>query len=229
MERVERPSLSHRKGEVARRDVRPFLRVADLGIEEMGDGKAGAERRAIAAVEGGETWRNRIVQPPADALDEIFADGALAKLRAFDGQRFDLVQRVDGPQARVELEPVDDGERLAEEDVLRTEVAVAVDDPPPCRPFEQSRRAFGEKTALSTIDAIELREAEAQCRIDEDAPILRKSRAPASEENFGRRQDRGGVAVEFAEHVREAIERGPVDRPFREGRDRACGLRQGGA
>ena len=66
----------------------------------------------------------------------------------FQAQKCDLVEWIDRPQARIELEAIDDSDRLAEPNVLRAQVAVTVDDAAGARGKRLS--LMGEKPLLDS-------------------------------------------------------------------------------
>jgi hypothetical protein len=103
----------------------------------MGNGQPRPQRRATASVELEQLVGNSIWQTVHDVSFDVFARPGGAEAIAFDAQERDLVERVDGPQARVEFETIDDQHWIAEPDVLRPQVAMPVDNAAATTAFEQ--------------------------------------------------------------------------------------------
>ena len=90
--------------------------------------QARPQRRAVAAIEQKQLLGQPVAQAAHDAAPDVLAGPCGAEPLAFKAQECDLVEWIDRSQARIELQAVDDPDRIAEPDVLGAQVAVAVDD-----------------------------------------------------------------------------------------------------
>ena len=90
-----------------------------------------------------------IVQQARKMLPDRIAKPATAKPLAFQMQERDLIQWIDRPQMRIELEAIDDRERGTEPDVLRPQVAVTIDNKSSVNPIDEDWRAVFEKSSLN--------------------------------------------------------------------------------
>jgi hypothetical protein len=94
----------------------------------MGDGQAGAQHGAVRAVEMEQRGRHVLVEPALDAGLDVSPGPGCTEPLAFQVQIGDLVEGIDGAQAWVELQAVDDPDLGIEPDVLGPQVPVPVDD-----------------------------------------------------------------------------------------------------
>jgi hypothetical protein len=109
-----------------------------MGLEQMGDGQPSPETGAIAAVEEEQLGRDFIVQRMCHDPPQIVVYPSRTEPGAFESQERDLIERIYRAQAGIELEAVDHPHTVVEPDMLRAQVAVAVDKTP-------LRDAFGEE------------------------------------------------------------------------------------
>jgi hypothetical protein len=84
----------------------------------MGDGQAGAQRGAVRAVEVEQRGGHVLVEPALDAGLDVSPGPSRAEPFAFEVQVGDLVEGIDGAQAGVELQAVDDPDLGIEPDML---------------------------------------------------------------------------------------------------------------
>ena len=96
----------------------------------MGNGQARPQHRAMATIEEKQFFGQAVAQAACHAAPDVFTGPGSAEPLAFKAQECDLVERVDGSQAGIELQAIDDLDGIAEPDVLRAKVAVPIDDTP---------------------------------------------------------------------------------------------------
>src|SRR5690606_8900080 len=103
------------------------------------------------------------------------ADGRRAEPLALEREEDELLRRVEPAELDRELEAIDDLRVLAEEDVLRPQVAVRVAGPAADDPAGEHRGALGEKPRLGALDALDApdeRPVEAELRRGEAGRVL---------------------------------------------------------
>ncbi|WP_210191549.1 hypothetical protein, partial [Bradyrhizobium guangdongense] len=137
----------------------------------MRDGQACSQHRATNSIEQEYAARGIIVQracqPPADLVTEPSA----AEPLAFQVQKRDLVQCIAGPQTGIELETVDDGIGRRQPDVLRSQVAVTIDDEPSRDPFDECSSISFEKPPLNGRNTRDRAMRQAEASFQESSPI----------------------------------------------------------
>ena len=94
----------------------------------MGNGQTRTQHRAVTAVEQKQLLGQPIPQAAHDTTRDIFPRPAGAEPIAFKAQERDFIEWIDGPQARVELEAIDDPHRITQPNMLGAQVAVPIDD-----------------------------------------------------------------------------------------------------
>ncbi len=94
----------------------------------MGDCQAGPQGRAMAAIEQEQGVRRILIETVHDAAAQVLTSPGDAQPFALETEEGDFVQRVAGAEPIIELEAVDDADRISEPDVLRTQIAMAVND-----------------------------------------------------------------------------------------------------
>jgi len=134
------------------REARPLFRCARVRIDQMRNRKAGAQHRPADSIKQKDAACRVIVQLSRKALPNRIAEPASAEPLAFQVQKRDLVQGVVRPQAGVELKTIDDWEWRTEPDVLRPQVAMAIDDEPSGNPLSQQSSTMFEKPSLNGRD-----------------------------------------------------------------------------
>jgi ribose-phosphate pyrophosphokinase len=140
-------------GEIGAGQTRPLFGRARLGLGEMRDGEARPQGGAIGPVEVMEGEGQILAQPTLEARPDVATRPRGAEPLALQIEVGDLVKGVDGAQARIELQAVDDPHLVIEPDMLRPQVAVSIDDAAAAYPRSQHGAAFGEEAALQAIDA----------------------------------------------------------------------------
>ena len=94
----------------------------------MGERNTGAQAGAISPVELKEIRRRRVVESFCTPLHDVFADPTGTEEVAFQGQKRQLVERVDQAERTTEFKAVDNDRGIGETDMLRPQIAVAFDD-----------------------------------------------------------------------------------------------------
>ena len=161
----------------------------------MRDGQARAQAGAVAAVEGEKLFRHVIAQGVDGAASDMVAGPAAAQALAFDAQVGDLVQRIDGAQSRVELQAIDDGDRVAEPNVLGPQVAVAVDDSALAHAVSDQPRAAAEKAALRAVDAPDQTGRQSEPRVEQHALVVGEAVVPIAQQSLARDENGAGPPV----------------------------------
>jgi hypothetical protein len=98
--------------------VRPLLRHTRRGLRQMRDGEPGAQHGAVGPVEVQQRCRGIFVEPALDPHLEVAPGPRRADPLTLQVQIGDLIEGVDRTQARIELQAVDDADRVIEPDVL---------------------------------------------------------------------------------------------------------------
>jgi len=108
---------------------KPFFWSARLWLKEMSESQPRTERRTITPVKAkkrvGNTAPVACAQNPAA---EICAGPRGAKALAFDGEIGNFVEGIDSPELWIEFQTIDNSDGIFNENMLRTQVAVAIDD-----------------------------------------------------------------------------------------------------
>ena len=106
----------------------------------------------MASIEQKQLQRQPIAQARHHPSPDIFARPCRAEPLAFDAEKRDLIEGVHCPQPRIELQAVDDPDRIAQPDMLGTQVSMAIDDAAIANALRQHPLLCREKTALYRID-----------------------------------------------------------------------------
>ena len=187
------------------------------------------KRRAVAAVEGEQLVRQMIAQRMDGAPADMRARPAAAQALAFDAQIGDLVERIDGAQAGIELQAVDDGDLVVEPDVLGAQVAVAVDDCARAHAAGDQLAARAKKAALRAVDAPHQPGRQAEPRIEQHALVVGEAFVPVVQQRRLRDENRAGAPVEGDQRVDHVVELRGVQRCRLRWRVRASGSRRAAA
>ena len=107
-----------------------FSGVRGCCFQKMGDRKPRAQRRAMATIKSEKFIDRPVAQHAFHPALEIIADPGRAQPLAFEAEKGDLIERVDRPQPQIEFEAVNDPDFVIEPNVLGTQVAMPLDDPP---------------------------------------------------------------------------------------------------
>lgn len=130
---------------------------------------------------------------PADALPGPRGPKPLT----FKMQEGYFVERVERAQARIELEAVDDRHRIGQPDVLRSKIAMGIDDAPGPDAGRERLGALGEKAALYTQYPADLEKRQMEARIAEHALVGICRSTPVREVAFSRHEHGPRVTVEL--------------------------------
>ena len=121
-----------------------------------------------------------------------------------------LLQRIDGPEPRVELDAVDDLDFVSEPDVFRPQVPVAVENTPPPQSAKQQKRPSPEKLLKHPVAIARWRPREAKAAVKQYAAVLLKIKLPLLEIGHGRPRDCICTPVEIRNLENDGIEAMPV-------------------
>ena len=172
----------------------PLFRRARIRLQQVRNRQSGAQHGAMAAIEEKQLKREAVAQAGRHAAPEVIANPDGAEPLAFEAEEGDLVKRIDGAEPRIELQAVDDPDRVAEKDVLGTQVAVPVEDAAVPDPPGQPVAPLREEAALDGVDAPHQSRRQAESRIEQDAPVVPQALAPVVEMECRKAQDRRGAA-----------------------------------
>ena len=86
-----------------------------------------------------EIVRKRVSHDRCDTLDQCTAEPCGIQMRALHAKECEFVIRVDQPQVLVEFEAVEDNDGVRQTDMLRSQIAMTVDNAAGLRPLLQPR------------------------------------------------------------------------------------------
>jgi hypothetical protein len=112
------------------------------------DRQTGPQRRTMAAVEPKQCVRRVVIQATHRAPAQVLAGPGDSQSFALETEEREFIQRVAGAEPIVEFEAIDDADRISEPDVLRTQIAVSVDDVPAQHAFDQKIATLRQEAAL---------------------------------------------------------------------------------
>ena len=205
-DRSSRIGICCRNPQIGAGKARPFLRRARIRLQQVGNGQTRTQHRAVTAVEQKQLLGQPIAQAAHDTTRDVFARPAGAEPIAFKAQERDLVEWIDGPQARIELEAVDDPHRIAQPDVLGAQVAVPIDDATLANALGQRPRLLGKEFALRAGNAPDEPRRQPEAGVEQHAPIVRQAFAPVAQMDRRRQENRFCSAIELYERGDEPIE-----------------------
>ena len=142
------------KPQIGAAKARPFFRRARIRLQQMGNGEPRPQHRAVATIEKKQFFGQAVAQAACHAAPDVFTGPGSAEPLAFKAQECNLIERIDGSQAGIELEAIDDLDGIAEPDVLRAKVAVSIDDTTMANAPSEDLVMRSKK---ATLDAIDLR------------------------------------------------------------------------
>ena len=143
----------------------------------MGSNKCATARRApqrcpIAAIEHEKLLGFTVVQRMHDAAAQILTSPNRAELFAFNAKKRDFVERIDHPQAGIELQIVDNGNGIAETNMFGAQVAMPIDDAPRAHALGQKSGPSGQETALHGVDVAHASCWKLKTRVEQNAAII---------------------------------------------------------
>ena len=183
---LEPGGIRRRNPQIGAGEARPFFRRARIRLQQMGNCQTRSQHRAMAAIEQEQLLGQPVAQAAHDTTLDVFAGPSGAEPLAFEAQECDLVEWIDSPQARIELEAIDDPHRIAEPDVLGAQVAVSVDDAA-ARECAAGQRVspMGKKPALNAVDPPDSPEGRPRRGVEQHSPIVRQALAPIAQMDRG--------------------------------------------
>ena len=125
---------------------------------------------------------------------------------AFEAQECNLVEWIHGSQTRVELETVDDPDRIAKPDVLRAQIAMPIDDAAAMHAFNKHVAVPIEKAALDEVDPPDESCRKGKAVTEQDPPVICQTATPIAQVERCRQQYRGHAAIESHERLDQQIE-----------------------
>ena len=188
------------------RQCGPFFRRPRRWFEQMRNGKPCPQGGAVAAIECKQFVRRPVTQsrrnPPADVAPRPPA----AEPLALEIEKGDFVERVGGTQGGVELQAVDDARRVAETNMLRPQIAMAIDDAPCPHAVRQQRSAQRQEAALGAVDAADQTGGHGKAWIEQNALIDLQTAFPGDEMHPRRNVDRRCAAIELHQSSHQPID-----------------------
>lgn len=82
----------------------------------------------MAAIKEEQFLGEAVAQPVADPPLQVAARRRRSEPFAFEAEERNFIKWIDSPQAWIELEAIDNSNRIAEPDVFRSQVAVPIDN-----------------------------------------------------------------------------------------------------
>lgn len=162
----------------------------------MGNGEAGAQHGAVRPVKMEKRGWQVIIEPALDTPLDVSPGPRRAEPLALQVQVGDVVEGIDGTQARVELQAVDDSDFGIEPDMLGPQISVPVDD----AGFENARfqhaAVLDHEAALDTVDALDENRWKAEARVKQDPAVSRQVLRPSREVCARGKEDRARPPVE---------------------------------
>ena len=147
----------------------------------MRDRKPCAQRRAMATIKREQLLDRPVTQHAFHPALEIITHPGRSEPLAFEAEKSDLIERIDHPKPQVEFEAVDDPDFVIEPNMLGTQVAMPLDDPPMANARGDEIAAPFKKPALRLIDATHKAGGNAETRVEQDAPIISEAALPVGE------------------------------------------------
>jgi hypothetical protein len=117
------------KPEIKAGKARPFFGGSRLGVQEMGNGQTGAQHRPITAIEEEKPCGRILVQCRCQMSPDPFASPCAAQAFAFQVQKGNFVEGIEGPELRIEFEAVDDRQRRSQPNMFGSQIAMCIDVP----------------------------------------------------------------------------------------------------
>jgi hypothetical protein len=171
----------------------------------MSYGEPRPQRCPVATVEREQFFGRPVLQSRRDTSTDVAACPCTAETLALETEKSQFVERVRRPQGGIELQAVDDAQRVTEKDMFRTQVAMGVDDAPRPHAVDQKRSAAGEEQPLRAVYAPDQTGRHAEARIQKDALIVDQASSPSDEMPEGRDENRCGTSIELHQCVHQPI------------------------
>ena len=129
------------KPEIEPGQAGPFLRGSGICIEQMGDRQARPQHCPMTAIEQKKPACSIVIQGTCQIPPDPLGGRQAAEAFAFQMQEGNFIERIERPQFWVEFQAVDDRDGLAQPDVLGTQVAMCIDEPPLCKSSQAAGRS----------------------------------------------------------------------------------------
>jgi len=142
-----------RDPQIVMSSLAPFLRRSRVRLQQVGDGKARAQRGAVAAIKEEQFRLGIVMERACDAPTDIVSNPGGAEPLAFEAEVGDLIKRIDHPEVRIEFQAVDNLNPVGEPDVLRAQIAVSVHNAAVADPLDEAASALVQKAVLDTFDS----------------------------------------------------------------------------
>ncbi len=115
-------------GQIAACQRLPLVRGAWMKLEQVGNCQAGPQGRAMAAIKQEQGVRRILIETVHDAAAQVLTSPSDAQPFALETEEGDFIQRVASAEPIIELEAVDDTDRISEPDVLRTQIPMSINN-----------------------------------------------------------------------------------------------------
>jgi hypothetical protein len=119
----------------------------------MRDGKARSQSSTMAAIEAEEIGCYPVSECARQDTHHVIGRRSRSQALTFDAEICHFVEGIDGAQARIELEAIDDLGRVSKPDMFRPQVAMAIDDSPLGDAPDERFAPFAQEAALRPVDA----------------------------------------------------------------------------
>ena len=127
----------------------------------------------MAAIKQVELARDSVGEPARHLAPQVSANPSGAEAFAFEIEEGDLVEGIHHPQTVVELQAIDNAHWVAKPDMLRAQVAMAIDNMAFAYPGGENLRPLREEAAQSLIDTPHKSRRQPQASIEQHATIVR--------------------------------------------------------
>jgi hypothetical protein len=121
----------------------------------MRDREARAQRSPVAAIECEQRLTRSAAHYARHPMFEVVAYPRRAKPFAFETKKGNFIIGIDGAQSGIELDAVDNPDRFAQMNVLRTQVTVSIDDAPGADARCQQLAMQVEKPVLQPVEPLD--------------------------------------------------------------------------
>jgi hypothetical protein len=156
----------------------PLLGTSRVRDGKVSDRKTRAKHCSIASIEQVQLIGDVLVQSAHDRAADLAAD-VRAEMPAFKVEVGQFLDRIDHPKLGVELQAVDNPDLLAEPNVLRTQIAMPVHDPPPPQTVKQNFIMSEEKGVQHSVDVADWARWKLELRLQQYSQVLLQARFPS--------------------------------------------------
>jgi len=167
----EAGGIGRGKPEIDPGEAGPFFRRTRICVEQMGDRQARAQHRPMTAIKQKKPAWWIVLQGTGQAPPDPLGRRQAAKAFAFQMQEGNFIERIERPQFRVEFQAVDDGQGLAQPDVLGAQVAMGIDEASFVNPLKQQDRALLGKPALNLGDPFHAALRQREAGVEQHAAV----------------------------------------------------------